>query len=306
MAWQNDQASENMREGGKQCQDTNYETCPGRVVCGLWVGRVAFFLTPGPPNLRAIGAMARRRQSKRCEGRVRGRGYSRRGHGPGEKARAHLSRWCGSAPQAAGEGARRARAPGGAQPGERRKKRTEACLGSSCSARSRAGRGGTRRPGCVSCESGRRAGQVSARRTRGGPHRVRGPRRRRAVPRMHRPEPGGRSCYDVRTRGPQAGVRVGRSRLVRRGFPRRESLISGGDGCETSVNAHNTVYRVLITVKLYYVVVVFFVYHLSLFPGGGALKFIGRPWSSVARHCTRRHLLTSVSLSFPQCLVLCV
>ena len=96
-----------------------------------------------------------------------------------------------------------------AQPGERRKKRTEACLGSSCSARSRAGRGGTRRPGCVSCECGRRAGQVSARRTRGGPHRVRGPRRRRAVPRMHRPEPGGRSCYDVRTRGPQAGVRVG-------------------------------------------------------------------------------------------------
>ena len=90
------------------------------------------------------------------------------------------------------------------------------------------------------------------------------------------------------------------------GSPRRESLISGGDGCETSLNAHNTVYRVLITVKLYYVVVVFFVYHLSLFPGGGALKFIGRPWSSVARHCTRRHLLTSVSLSFPQCLVLCV
>ena len=79
--------------------------------------RHAFFLTPGPPNLRAIGAMARRRQSKHGEGRVRGRGYSRRGHGPGERESAHLSRWCVSAPQAAGEGARRARAPGGAQPG---------------------------------------------------------------------------------------------------------------------------------------------------------------------------------------------
>ena len=79
--------------------------------------RHAFFLTPGPPNLRAIGAMARRRQSKHGEGRVRGRGYSRRGHGPGERERAHFSRWCVSAPQAAGEGARRARVPGGAQPG---------------------------------------------------------------------------------------------------------------------------------------------------------------------------------------------
>ena len=100
--------------------------------------RHAFFLTPGPPNLRAFGATARRRLSKHGGGR----GYSRRGHGLGGRVRAHLSRWCVLTHQAAGEGALRAREPGGAQPGRSlgrgaTRKRTEACLGSSCSARSR-------------------------------------------------------------------------------------------------------------------------------------------------------------------------
>ena len=242
--------------------------------------RHAFFLTPGPPNLRAIGAMARRRQSKRCEGRVRGRGYSRRGHGPGEKARAHLSRWCVSAPQAAGEGARRARVPGGAQPGRS------------------LGRGAKSAPRLVSAVLAAPAvGPEGGERDDRGVCRVKAAVGRGRFPR------GGREVGRTGCEGPADGARcracTGRSRgvvrvttleredhrrasagwpfaaRVRRGFPRRESLISGGDGCETSLNAHNTVYRVLITVKLYYVVVVFFVYHLSLFPGGGALKFIG-------------------------------
>ena len=103
--------------------------------------RHAFFLTPGPPNLRAFGATARRRQSKHGGGPRSWEGIQQAGTragGESEGASQQMVRIGASGSRRGGSARPRARRGAAwAQPGERRKKRTEACLGSSCSARSR-------------------------------------------------------------------------------------------------------------------------------------------------------------------------